>query len=408
MKVTFLSPVGGLGGAERTLIDLLRWLRPTQGLELSVLTLERGPLTKAIQELQIGIKELPLPRALAAIGEGSFKLGGIPNVLAALATAPLWVARLRRMLRDEAPSIVHSNGLKAHILASLTCPPGSRVVWHLHDFVSERPVTRRLLPRLQGRTELAIAVSSSVAEDARRLLPRLRVVPILNGVDVDFFRASPAALDLDELARLPGSARAPVRVGLVATYAYWKGHEVFLAAAQRLRDSGARFYVVGGPVYSTPRSQTSASQLRQWIRSHGLDDTCGLVPFQSDSASVYSSLDIVVHASTKPEPFGRTVAEAMAAGKAVVATSTGGVLEQIEHGETGLLVAPGNDLELASTLRTLIADAPLRTRLGQAAQAFAATHLSAQRFALEILREYSAQAGSQAPPRLQSQRDAAR
>jgi glycosyltransferase involved in cell wall biosynthesis len=298
------------------------------------------------------------------------------------------------MLRDEAPSIVHSNGLKAHILASLTNPPGSRVVWHLHDFVSERPVTRRLLPRLQARAELAIAVSSSVAEDARRLLPRLRVAPVLNGVDVDLFRGPREVLDLDQLAGIPTNARAPIRVGLVATYAYWKGHQVFLAAAERLRDSGARFYIVGGPVYSTPRSQTSASQLQQWIQARGLGETCGLVPFQSDSARVYSSLDIVVHASTKPEPFGRTIAEAMAAGKAVVAASTGGVLEQITHGATGLLVAPGNDLELASTLRGLIADAPLRARLGHAAQSFAAAHLSAQRFAHEILRAYGTEAPS--------------
>jgi glycosyltransferase involved in cell wall biosynthesis len=64
-----------------------------------------------------------------------------------------------------------------------------------------------------------------------------------------------------------------------------------------------------------------------------------------------------------------SVIEAMAAGLAVVATPVGAVEDIVSHGETGLLVQPGNAGELADALRQLITDAPLRARLGKAAKA---------------------------------------
>jgi glycosyltransferase involved in cell wall biosynthesis len=72
-------------------------------------------------------------------------------------------------------------------------------------------------------------------------------------------------------------------------------------------------------------------------QSH-LGERVGVVPFQRDIAPIFAALDIVVHASTKREPFGRVVAEGMSAGRAVVAVGAGGILEQIEDGKTGLLL----------------------------------------------------------------------
>jgi len=86
----------------------------------------------------------------------------------------------------------------------------------------------------------------------------------------------------------------------------------------------ARFYVIGGPVYLTHGSQVSRGELENHCQMLGLDGWVGLIGFQQDPAEIYPALDVVVHASTRPEPFGLTVVEAMACGRAVIATEAGG------------------------------------------------------------------------------------
>src|ERR1700704_3441600 len=93
-------------------------------------------------------------------------------------------------------------------------------------------------------------------------------------------------------------------------------------------------------------------------------------------------LDILVHASIIPEPFGQVVIEGMAAGLPVVAAGAGGPAEVIEDGVTGILYPPGDVGALASALRKLAAKPHLRERLGRAgrvqAAAFAPDIVAAQ------------------------------
>ena len=81
-----------------------------------------------------------------------------------------------------------------------------------------------------------------------------------------------------------------------------------------------------------------------------------------------SELDILVHCSVTPEPFGQVVLEGMAAGLAVIATAAGGPAELITGGVDGILTRPGDAGELAAALRRLQEDSGLRTQLGAAAQ----------------------------------------
>ena len=82
--------------------------------------------------------------------------------------------------------------------------------------------------------------------------------------------------------------------------------------------------------------------VRAEIRTRGLDDRVRFVPFQPDVAEALSSLDVLIHTSVKPEPFGRVLIEAMAVGTPVVAARGGGTPEIITDGVTGKLVPPGN------------------------------------------------------------------
>ena len=161
--------------------------------------------------------------------------GQLPGVLLAwlqaAAGAFLYACQLRRRLRKLQPDIVHSNGMKMHLLSALA-KGDTPLVWHLHDYLSARPAMKPLLRRLSHRCQSLIANSESVAADARQVLPqRLQVHVVYNAVDPDVFTPEGLSLDLDELAGLPPAAPGTVRAGLVATFAFWKGHEVFLRAA---------------------------------------------------------------------------------------------------------------------------------------------------------------------------------
>jgi glycosyltransferase involved in cell wall biosynthesis len=178
----------------------------------------------------------------------------------------------------------------------------------------------------------------------------------------------------------------------VATYARWKGHEIFLEAARRVKamSSGrdVRFYVVGGPIYDTAASQYRQDELEGMARDLGLRDDLRFVPFQSRIDEVYRALDVVVHASTRPEPFGRTIAEAMATGKAVVASRDSGAAELYADGVDAVCVASRIPEDLANAVSALVADAPRRVRLGVAARVAAVERFSRARLASQVLRVY--------------------
>ena len=100
----------------------------------------------------------------------------------------------------------------------------------------------------------------------------------------------------------------------------------------------------------------------------GLSGRVGLTGFVEDVPGVMRALDIVVHASTEPEPFGLTIAEGMASGRAVIVSAAGGAAEIVQDGVDALTCAPGDDEAMAARIETLTRDAALRHRLAAAAR----------------------------------------
>ena len=242
----------------------------------------------------------------------------------------------------------------------------------MHDYLASRPAMARLLRASARRGVEVVAVSHSVADDIRATLPgRVPVRTIYNGVDVERFCPGPGdGAALDRAAGLPEATAETVRVGLVATFATWKGHEVFLDAASRLDAAlPARFYVVGGPIYRSTGSQVALDDLKARAQVLGLAGRVGFTGHQADPAGALRSLDVVVHASTRPEPFGRVIVEGMACGRAVVAMDEGGAAELYRDGVDALGCSPRDPAALAAVLGRLIVDPALRDRLGRAGRA---------------------------------------
>lgn len=400
MKVLYLSPSGQLGGAERSLLDLLAGLRearPSWRCELIVSA--DGPLVARARDLGAIVTVLRMPASASRLGDSAQSsegkgVGGLIETTARLAAGGAVMAgysmKLRAAVRNAAPDIIHSNGFKMHVLAAWTCPRDSALVWHIRDYVSARPLMRRLMPLYARRCALAIANSDHVAADLIEACGELlRVVRIYNGVDAAKFSPRGPSLDLDQLAGLAPPPASIIKIGLLATMARWKGHRVFLhALAQIPAEIPIRGYVIGGPIYETSGSEERLDELRNLAAALGLGERVGFTGFVEEPSLAVRALDIVVHASTSPEPFGRVIAEAMASQKAVVVSRAGGAIELIREEEDALAFLPGDHAALAQQLMRLAADPELRARLAFRARRSALDRFDRRRAACEIVGIY--------------------
>lgn len=397
MKILYTNASSQLGGAERNLIDVIFAIRHQDpALEITVLiTAPDGPLVKELTPLGVKIILLPLPKKIAQFGDSGLKgnsnktvgiLELLNNLLAVGDVVKYWW-RLRSTVIEIAPDIIHSNGFKTHLLVAslgLKFP----IIWHLHDFISSRLAIGKLLKLFIGKVTVAIAISQAVASDWQKVFPDLSIELIYNAIDTDKYRPLPANLELNS------ADSVDLKIGLVATYALWKGHDIFIQAIGQLArqypelKANVKFYIIGGAIYETARSQHSRSALQQLARDLDVEDWLTFIDFQSDIVASYNMLDIIVHASTQPEPFGRTIVEAMACEKAVIVANAGGAAELFTDRLDAIGVVPGDPAALAMAIKEPI-DAPLkRIQMGKAGRQNAIERFNLDRLGLDLISLY--------------------
>ena len=402
MRIVYVNPAANLGGGELSLLDLISSTRNSAPLaELHLVVTADGPLAERARDLGAFVHINSLPRALGALGDSTLR--GRSRLATAFLTArvapeatlaALRYARcLQALIGDLAPDVIHSNGIKTHLLIRLCRFSGIPVVWHIRDMIGARPLVSTLLRKATAGVVGAIAVSEAVARDARLVIGNaFPIAAVHDGIDIDRFVPGPGnGPNLDTLAGLTPASEATIRVGLVATYARWKGHEVFLEAMARLASGGhaqVRGYIVGGPIYETRGSQFSEEELRARAELLGLTGRVGFIPFQVDPAEIYRSLDVVIHASTLPEPFGRTIVESMACRRATIVARAGGASELFQDGQDAVGVTPGDVDDLANAIGRLIDDPNLRASIAERARCSALERFDRRRLGGEVLAVY--------------------
>jgi glycosyltransferase involved in cell wall biosynthesis len=401
MRVVYLNPCGQMGGAEMSLLDLLASMRAAEPTWQFWLVLgEDGPFVDHAKAAGVQVIVAPFPAGLARLGDsGSGPLGALRSCFLAAAGTIRYALSLRRTLRELQPDIIHTNGFKMHVLGAWAHPKSAPVIWHVRDYVSARPVMKRLLRWHASRCAAAIGISNSVVRDVQNVCgPQLETLCIYDGIDLRRYSPVGEKIDLDSLAGLEPAAPGTVRVGLAATLAHWKGHTVFLRALARLpRDLPYRAYVIGGAIYQTENSQRTLDELRALAAELGIGAKVGFTGYIPDTAKAMRALDVLVHASTQPEPFGRVIAEGMACGRAVICSNAGGAAELITEGEDALAHPPGDDEALAARIAELVRDPGLRERLGRAGRITAERRFERSRLAAQLIPLYCRLAGPLAP-----------
>ncbi len=337
------------GGVERGAIEITQAVATSDGVAL--VASAGGPLVKAVERAGGRHITLPLDRK---------------NPLA------LWrnAGRLASLIRAENVSIVHARSRapawSAWFAARRT---GVHFVTTYHGVYGEELPFKRQYNAVMARGEIVIAASRYVAEQIvsrHSVYPtRIRVIP--RGVDPAVF--DPAIVVPDRVARLAAAWRLPDGVPTVVLpgrLTSWKGQPVLLSAIARMTRRDVCCVLVGS---DQGRHRYSAQLVRQ-AEHLGIADRLRLVGNCDDMPAALMLSDVVVHASTLPEAFGRVVIEAQAMGRPVIAADLGGPVETVRHGETGWRVPPGDPAALAAAIEhALTLREPERQALGQRARA---------------------------------------
>jgi glycosyltransferase involved in cell wall biosynthesis len=273
--------------------------------------------------------------------------------------------RLARFLREERINLVHLNNsitrnhpwMLAARRAGIPCITHERGI----NFVFQ-PRARRLARTLAGVISISKAVTDNFIE---RGLGSLPIVTIHNGLDPDEMRVTRSAEDVRGELGVPAGARL---VGIVGNIKRWKGQEVVIRAMAALRADfpDVVCLLIGD---TSPSDAHYRDKIQALIAEFGLERTVLITGFRRDVPNYIAILEVLIHASIEPEPFGRVLLEGMALRKPLVASDGGAVPEIVVHGDTGLLFKPGDPAALAAALGTLLRDADRARTMGEAGRA---------------------------------------
>jgi L-malate glycosyltransferase len=289
--------------------------------------------------------------------------------------------RLSRLLKQLKPDVVHAHdphgvamaGLALSMSTQLSKPPliaSRRVDFHLRGGRMSRWKYRQVDCFICASD----AIRKMIVADG---VPEQRAVTVHEGIDLGRVEAAPPA-PLHEELFLPHGA--PV-VGNVAALVPHKGQRHLIEAAALVvrQVPDARFVIAGeGELRPT---------LERLIREHRLEKHVLLAGFRPDVLSLHKAFDIFVMSSIT-EGLGTSLLDAMAAGKPIVATNTGGIPEVVVDGETGRLVQPRDHQAMADAIVALLKDPALRARMGAAGLARAQRRFSAERMVAQTVRVY--------------------
>lgn len=356
-RVLFLDQSGDLGGAELSLLDIARHFRAAATVAL----LGDGPFARRLRADAVPVELVAGGGRLAVRRED-----GPAAWLAALGAVGTIVPRLVGLCRRH--ELIYANTQKAFVLGAVAALLSRRpLIWHLRDILTSEHFGRANLRLVISLSRLAAArvIANSDATAAAFVAAggdRRRLVTIPNGIDPAPW--CPLAPDRRARLRQELGLRAGPVVGIFSRLAAWKGQHVLVEALRALPD--VQCLVVGDPLFG---EEPYRERLVRRIDELGLSERVRLCGFRADIPAVMQACDMIVHASTAAEPFGRVIVEAMLADRPVIASDAGGAREIVEDGASGILVPPGDADQLAAAIGRILEDRELAARLATGGRA---------------------------------------
>ena len=340
-RILYVHGIGAIGGAERDLLALLKTLDRYKW-EPHVVCPGTGPFRDQLQALGVSTHALTLPpwRKLLSF----FHRRSVVQCLGTL------VGQLK-------PAMIHVNDIwwVPHTLRAVRYNSTSLpIVAHVRQEIEPAKVRRYGLDQVDAVIAISRQVEQSLIAGG---VSASRVRTLYSGIDFSGAQPLTDGQAIRQRAGIPGGA---VLLGTVANLFPRKGYEVMLRALPAIICAvpTAHYMIVGSD------ENHYADRLKRLAQELQIADRVHIVGFQDPVHPFLAALDLYVHPALM-EGFGIAVVEAMAMGRAVVATTTGGLPEVVAEGETGLLVPPGDVESLAVTVIALLEDKVRREQMGR-------------------------------------------
>jgi len=370
VRVCFPFVGDSIGGSHLSTLLLIEGLNDS-GYQPTIVVHEEGPLSEHLRSRGYRFDFLSLPSYA----------GDPPNAVAIGANMVRNLPRLVSFMRRYQIDIVHGNDLRMNLTWSVAAKLAGRpFVWH-----------QRALPYSSSPLWRAISLLANhviyISDMVARAMPSMHGTPISvipNPVSSPHAKCSRKAAKL-ALVREFGLAPSTKVVGLVGRLVRWKRPDIFLRASARLAvlasNINLAFIVVGHD------EERMVPMLQDLASSMGIVTQLYFAGFRQPIEQWIAGMDVLI-ATSEREPFGRTLMEAMAVGTPVVASMAAGHTEIIDHGRTGLLVAPNDPDAFAGAAYRILTDAEFADRLAEEGRGCAIERYSVETHARRIASIY--------------------
>jgi glycosyltransferase involved in cell wall biosynthesis len=362
-RVAIIESIKGIGGAE---INLLRLAKPFQahGWEPVFLVPGEGTLTRELEQRGIAWRMYSdLSFKSTSRYWGKLRLADPSAILYDLIVVFQYARSIQRVLNQEHIDLVHTNAIPSHLSGGLAARWSNLpCVWHMQDIVNPKSGFRLFNRVLNFAANILadriICISKAVAQQFGTHAQR-KVHVIYNGVDTQSFKPSGTQPFREQWL---GDGYKYL-VGQVSRITPWKGQEMLLRVARHAKDENlpVRFIFVGD---DSEGHQGYRQELITRVRELVLEDRVIFAGWLSDMPGVMRSLDMVIHPTLEPEPFGLVVAEAMACAKPVIVSNHGGAAEVVGSSGAGIRVAPRDAAAFFDALKFVLNNPDKSAQMG--------------------------------------------
>ena len=351
-NILFLTHVGQPGGAELVMLRLCAAVSD----HCRVIHFERGGLETLLQDNNIQSEVLKMPETLTNLRRD----GGWKNLIQ---TIPAIISMIGALIKKEKQAdIIICMSQKSFIMAAITkIFTRKPIIWFMNDLISEDHFSKALIflmtkvfARFANKIILNSQASYEAWKNAGGAIDKAEI--IYPGSDISAIDQQLENTDQINHYRQEFNQNDTPIIGIFGRISHWKGQDIFLKALSNVQN--VQGVIVGGAHFD---EDNYLQTLKNFTAENNLQNRVKFIGHINDVPCAMAACDIIVHASTQPEPFGLVIVEAMLTGRPVIVSNAGGAKEIMLDNETGSLTPPSDEEALTLAIQKILGD-PEKTK----------------------------------------------
>lgn len=357
-NILFIHQSAELYGSDRTLLLLLKHLDKTKFKSVVILPFD-GPLKVELERENIKVVVAPVLKLYR-------KMFSPKNVFQFFKDIKKGFNTIDNLNKEYKFDFIYSNTLAVLLGVFYAKKSGIKHLWHIHEIIESPKIFMKLFCQMLSlKHNSKIVYNSNATKNFWNVNKRIssKSEVVWNGLEVN--QKSISNEEYENFKKeIFNSNSSEIIISLIGRISRLKGHKWLLSTyVNKLFEfQNIKILFVGSPVEG---QEYYLTEIEQFIIDNKLENKVKIIPFTKELVKIWAVTDVVVMPSTEKESFGLVAVEAMLAKKPVVASNHGGLKEIIINNETGFLVEPNNENQLAETIITLIENPKLRQEFGE-------------------------------------------